>query len=118
MAARAWFDAAPPESLIMTTLFDSLRLGPLDLPNRILMATVTQARGAVVHIPTDMMVDYYRQRASTGLSQLANGFNRFLASLQPVIGDIQQASRDTGNSRTPPGNQRSSARGPAGADHP
>ena len=29
----------------MTSLFDSVRLGALDLPNRILMAPMTRARG-------------------------------------------------------------------------
>jgi N-ethylmaleimide reductase len=47
----------------MTTLFDSLRLGALDLPQRILMAPMTRARGTCDHMPSDMMVEYYRQRA-------------------------------------------------------
>ncbi|MHC8319903.1 alkene reductase [Pseudomonas sp. GB2N2] len=51
----------------MTTLFDPLRIGALDLPQRILMAPMTRARGTRDHIPTDMMVEYYRQRASAGL---------------------------------------------------
>ena len=51
----------------MTSLFDSLRLGALDLPNRILMAPMTRARGTREHVPTEMMVEYYRQRASAGL---------------------------------------------------
>ncbi|TNF83958.1 methyl-accepting chemotaxis protein [Pseudomonas sp. ICMP22404] len=34
---------------------------------------------------------------SDELGQLANGFNRFLAKLQPIIRDIQQASQDTRN---------------------
>jgi len=51
----------------MTSLFDSLRLGALDLPNRILMAAMTRARGTRKHVPTEMMVEYYRQRASAGL---------------------------------------------------
>lgn len=51
----------------MTTLFDPLRLGALELPQRILMAPMTRARGTRDHLPTDMMVDYYRQRASAGL---------------------------------------------------
>lgn len=51
----------------MTSLFDSVRLGALDLPNRILMAPMTRARGTREHVPTEMMVEYYRQRASAGL---------------------------------------------------
>lgn len=51
----------------MTTLFDSLQLGNLTLPNRILMAPMTRARGTREHVPTPMMAQYYAQRASAGL---------------------------------------------------
>lgn len=51
----------------MSTLFDPLRLGALELPQRILMAPMTRGRGTREHLPTEMMVMYYRQRASAGL---------------------------------------------------
>ncbi len=52
----------------MPTLFDPLRLGALELPNRIIMAPLTRCRATPdTRIPTLMMVDYYRQRASAGL---------------------------------------------------
>jgi len=51
----------------MPTLFDPIRIGDLDLPNRIFMAPLTRLRGTVDHIPTPIMVEYYRQRASAGL---------------------------------------------------
>lgn len=51
----------------MATLFDSLQLGDLTLPNRILMAPMTRARGTREHVPTPMMAQYYAQRASAGL---------------------------------------------------
>ena len=51
----------------MTTLFDPLQLGAIALPQRILMAPMTRARGTREHIPTPMMVEYYRQRATAGL---------------------------------------------------
>jgi 2,4-dienoyl-CoA reductase-like NADH-dependent reductase (Old Yellow Enzyme family) len=51
----------------MPTLFDPIRIGDLDLPNRIFMAPLTRLRGTVDHVPTPIMVDYYRQRASAGL---------------------------------------------------
>jgi len=51
----------------MTTLFDPLRLGALGLPQRILMAPMTRARGTRDHISTEIMVEYYRQRACAGL---------------------------------------------------
>ena len=51
----------------MPTLFEPLRLGALQAPNRILMAPLTRARGTRAHVPTPVMVDYYTQRASAGL---------------------------------------------------
>jgi N-ethylmaleimide reductase len=49
------------------TLFDPIRLGAIEAPNRILMAPLTRGRGTRNHIPTPTMVDYYAQRASAGL---------------------------------------------------
>jgi len=52
----------------MPTLFDPLKAGALDLPNRILMAPLTRSRATPDdRIPTDLAVEYYRQRASAGL---------------------------------------------------
>ncbi|GAB0113235.1 alkene reductase [Acidisoma sp. C75] len=51
----------------MPTLFDPIRLGSLDLPNRIFMAPLTRARATEDRIPTPLMRDYYVQRASAGL---------------------------------------------------
>ena len=51
----------------MTTLFDPIQLGAIAAPNRILMAPLTRARATRDHVPTALMVDYYRQRASAGL---------------------------------------------------
>ncbi len=51
----------------MPTLFDPLQIGPLTLPNRIVMAPLTRARAGAGRIPTDLMRDYYVQRASAGL---------------------------------------------------
>ena len=51
----------------MPTLFDPLRLGDLDLPNRIVMAPLTRARAGRDAIPTAIMAEYYGQRASAGL---------------------------------------------------
>lgn len=50
----------------MTTLFDRIRVGALDLPNRIVMAPLTRNRspGAV---PGPMTATYYTQRVSAGL---------------------------------------------------
>jgi 2,4-dienoyl-CoA reductase-like NADH-dependent reductase (Old Yellow Enzyme family) len=51
----------------MTTLFEPIRAGALTLPNRIFMAPLTRARSTMDHVPTPVMVDYYRQRAGAGL---------------------------------------------------
>jgi N-ethylmaleimide reductase len=50
----------------MTTLFDPITAGALELPNRIAMAPLTRNR-APNAIPTAMMATYYAQRASAGL---------------------------------------------------
>ena len=51
----------------MPTLFDPIQLGAIAAPNRILMAPLTRGRNTHDHVPTELMVDYYRQRASAGL---------------------------------------------------
>jgi len=51
----------------MTTLFDPIRVGDLDLPNRVFMAPLTRARATEDRVPTAIMRDYYVQRASAGL---------------------------------------------------
>jgi len=49
------------------SLFTPVTLGSLTLPNRIVMAPLTRCRADAAHVPTDLMVDYYAQRASAGL---------------------------------------------------
>ena len=52
----------------MTTMFDPLKVGALELPNRIIMAPLTRARAVGAgRVPNDLMVEYYVQRASAGL---------------------------------------------------
>ncbi|HJW02332.1 MAG TPA: alkene reductase [Azospira sp.] len=50
----------------MPTLFDPIQIGAISLANRIAMAPLTRNR-ATGGVPTAMMADYYRQRASAGL---------------------------------------------------
>lgn len=50
----------------MTTLFDPIQLGDITLANRIVMAPLTRNR-ATGGVPTALMVEYYRQRATAGL---------------------------------------------------
>jgi N-ethylmaleimide reductase len=48
-------------------LFSPARIGKLDLPNRFVMAPLTRGRADTDRIPTDLMAEYYEQRASAGL---------------------------------------------------
>ena len=50
----------------MTTLFDPLRLGDIQLANRIVMAPLTRTR-APGELANDLMREYYQQRATAGL---------------------------------------------------
>lgn len=49
------------------SLFTPLQVGSLALPNRIVMAPLTRCRADAEHNPTDLMVEYYSQRATAGL---------------------------------------------------
>jgi N-ethylmaleimide reductase len=50
------------------SLFKPIRMGSLDLPNRIVMAPLTRMRASSADaIPTELQAEYYAQRASAGL---------------------------------------------------
>lgn len=51
----------------MPALFDPVRLGELQLPNRIVMAPLTRCRAGKERVPNALMAEYYRQRAGAGL---------------------------------------------------
>jgi N-ethylmaleimide reductase len=51
----------------MPSLFDPIQLGDIPAANRILMSPLTRGRATDDHVPTAMMIDYYRQRAGAGL---------------------------------------------------
>lgn len=51
----------------MANLFDPFALLDLTLPNRIVMSPMTRTRATEDDVPTDLMGDYYVQRASAGL---------------------------------------------------
>lgn len=51
----------------MPSLFDPVRLGAIQAPNRILMAPLTRTRGTREHAPTEVMARYYAQRSGAGL---------------------------------------------------
>jgi N-ethylmaleimide reductase len=58
-------DAHPPADL--ADLFAPVRLGPLTLSNRIVMAPLTRSRAGAGGVPDAMNARYYAQRASAGL---------------------------------------------------
>jgi N-ethylmaleimide reductase len=52
----------------MTKLFDPLKVGALELPNRVIMAPLTRSRAVGEgRVPNALMAEYYVQRASAGL---------------------------------------------------
>ena len=50
-----------------TKLFEPYRLGPITLPNRLVMAPLTRNRAVPGMVPSPLAVEYYGQRASAGL---------------------------------------------------
>ena len=50
----------------MSTLFSPLKIGPYQLAHRVVMAPLTRMRSDPGDIPSDLMVEYYSQRASKG----------------------------------------------------
>ena len=51
----------------MPSLFDPIQLGAIHAANRVWMSPLTRGRSTRGHVPTPIMADYYRQRASAGL---------------------------------------------------
>lgn len=51
----------------MPTLFEPIDYGAIHAPNRFVMAPLTRGRATAEHVPTDLMIEYYRQRATAGL---------------------------------------------------
>lgn len=49
------------------SLFSPIRVGALELPNRVVMAPMARARSDDNRAPTPMVAEYYAQRASAGL---------------------------------------------------
>src|SRR5688572_548773 len=51
----------------MATIFDPIKLGDIELKNRIIMAPLTRCRADAGRVPNALMAEYYRQRAGAGL---------------------------------------------------
>ena len=77
-----------------TSLFERYRLGQQDLKNRIVMAPMTRARSLQPgNIPSALMAEYYRQRASADVKALArqhiDELNRKIAELSSLRDTLQ-----------------------------
>lgn len=55
------------EAGLAEALFQPIKLGKLELANRMAMAPMTRSRADNSLAPSDMMIEYYSQRASVGL---------------------------------------------------
>jgi len=51
----------------MPSLFDPIAIGELQLRNRIIMAPLTRCRAAAGRVPSELALEYYRQRSSAGM---------------------------------------------------
>src|ERR1700760_161138 len=51
----------------MSPVLQPVRLGDLELKNRIVMAPLTRSRSSIEGVPPDYAADYYAQRATAGL---------------------------------------------------
>ncbi|MFZ4596290.1 MAG: alkene reductase, partial [Verrucomicrobiaceae bacterium] len=81
----------------MSDLFSPMTVGALTLPNRILMAPLTRCRADADHVPTDIMAEYYAQRASAGLivaeaTMAIEGNSAFGAREPGIYSDAQVAA--------------------------
>ncbi|MBI2993737.1 MAG: alkene reductase [Gammaproteobacteria bacterium] len=56
-----------PKGKPAAELFSPIRIGPLELPNRIVMAPMSRSRAGEGNAPNCMNIRYYKQRASAGL---------------------------------------------------
>src|SRR5581483_7348271 len=48
-------------------LFSPFKLGPLELPNRMVMSALTRCRAVEGNVPNPLAITYYTQRAAAGL---------------------------------------------------
>jgi N-ethylmaleimide reductase len=71
----------------VTDLFSPARFGAIDLSNRIVMSSLTRNRAGAGNVPTPLVAEYYRQRASAGL---------ILTEASPVCAEGHGYSRTPG----------------------
>src|SRR6201987_3601918 len=63
---RRPFTRAPERNIPRAKLFPPTQVGPYRLSHRVVMAPLTRMRSDPGDIPSDLMVEYYSQRASKG----------------------------------------------------
>jgi len=51
----------------MSSMFEPLTLGAVTMKNRLVMAPLTRSRAGATRVPNDLMVEYYAQRAGSGM---------------------------------------------------
>jgi len=51
----------------MSNLFEPIKVGEINLPNRIVLAPLTRCRASAGRVPNELMAEYYAQRADAGL---------------------------------------------------
>ena len=67
MGVRFYAPAMSTARNLTNPLLTAYELGPIHLPNRVLMAPMTRLRADRDGVPGDLMVSYYAQRAGAGL---------------------------------------------------
>lgn len=77
-------------------LFESARLGGLELPSRLVMAPLTRNRAGVDGVPGALMATYYAQRASAGLIIAEGTTPNVVGQTYPHIPGIHSAAQIAG----------------------
>ncbi|WP_171171863.1 alkene reductase [Streptomyces sp. I05A-00742] len=77
-------------------LFEPARLGPLHLPNRLVMAPMTRNRAAADGVPRPVMATYYAQRATAGLIVAEAATPNAVGRTYPDIPAIHDAAHVAG----------------------
>jgi NADPH2 dehydrogenase len=52
--------------MAIQTLFHPIRVGNVALTHRVVLAPLTRFRNSTNHVPNDLVVEYYKQRAGNG----------------------------------------------------
>ncbi|WP_308123621.1 alkene reductase [Modestobacter marinus] len=93
-AARSGMVAACSRLVPGMDLFSPVRLGDLQLANRVVMAPLTRMRAGASGVPNDLVVEHYAQRAGIGLIVTEGTYPRFESQAfvgQPGIVTDEQA---------------------------